>query len=152
LKKLLRIVLYAGIYSSFVLVLAACSDPGAPSAATSVPRDDGQAVKTEPETKPRPSSLDQMIGFSSSDLAKRLGIEPDSITLLGAHEVKWRSGALGCPEPGMNYTQAIVPGLLILLKAGAKQYNYHAKIDGKPFYCPRERAELPALDQPDGLT
>ncbi len=96
-------------------------------------------------------SLNQQISFSKKDLAQRLGIEPDAITLSGARQVNWRSGALGCPAPGMSYTQALVPGILILLKAGDEAFGYHAKSDGKPFYCPRERVEVPASIQTEDL-
>jgi hypothetical protein len=43
----------------------------------------------------------------------------------------------------MNYTQALVPGSLIILKVGEKQFEYHARNGGPPFYCPADRVESP---------
>jgi len=97
-------------------------------------------------------NLHEQIEFSKKALAQRLDIEPKSITLSEAREVTWRSGALGCPEPGMNYTQALVPGALIFLRAGNEIHRYHAKISAKPFYCPRQRAEQPLSGQGADMT
>ena len=64
-------------------------------------------------------------------------------TLSETQPVTWRSGALGCPRPEMSYTQALVPGILIILKAHDTVYRYHSKLAGQPFYCPRKRVEKP---------
>lgn len=49
--------------------------------------------------------------------------------------VTWPSGALGCPKPGMNYTQALVPGYRIVLIANGRKFSYHGRKGGDPFYC-----------------
>jgi len=85
----------------------------------------------------------EQIAFSRDDLAARLDIDKDAVSLSGATPVTWRSGALGCPEPGMNYTQALVPGVWIMMRAGNKAYRYHSVPGGQPFYCPDDRAEPP---------
>ena len=97
-------------------------------------------------------SATEQIAFSKQDLAARLDVELDAVNLSGARPVTWRSGALGCPEPGMNYTQALVPGVLIFLRVGNEVHGYHAKHGGKPFYCPRERAEQPVFGQGADMT
>jgi hypothetical protein len=97
-------------------------------------------------------SLSEQIQFAENELAQRLGIAPESITLSEARQVSWRSGAQGCPEPGMNYTQALVPGSLIFLKVGDEIHAYHAKHGGKPFYCPGDRAEQPVFNQGADMT
>lgn len=93
-----------------------------------------------------PMNLNGQIAFSIEDLARRLDVQPETISVSGARQVTWRSGALGCPEPGMNYTDALVPGSLIYLQVGNTIHAYHGKTGGEPFYCPRERAEQPVLD------
>jgi hypothetical protein len=40
--------------------------------------------------------------------------------------VQWPNGALGLPEPGMMYTQAIVDGHRIVLRAEGRSFVYHA--------------------------
>jgi len=97
-------------------------------------------------------NLNEQVEYARTDLSKRLGVELDSISLANARAVTWRSGALGCPKPGMAYTDALVPGTLIFLKAGNSLHAYHSKRDGLPFYCPRERVESPVLDKTQDVT
>ena len=86
----------------------------------------------------------EQVNFSKQDLATRLGLKVDDIKVSGATSVHWRSGALGCPKPGMSYTEALVPGVWIVLQVNNRAYRYHAIPHGQPFYCPDERAEAPA--------
>jgi hypothetical protein len=70
-----------------------------------------------------------------ADLADRLGIDPDTIEVATYEEVTWRDGSLGCPKPGRMYTQALVPGYRIVLRAEGVAYAYHGSAGGPPFYC-----------------
>jgi hypothetical protein len=97
-------------------------------------------------------NLKGQIEFSKKDLAQRLDVPLESIVLSGASQVTWRSGALGCPEPGMNYTEALVPGSVIYLQVDNVIHAYHAKFAEKPFYCPRERVEPPVLGEGEDPT
>jgi len=99
-----------------------------------------------------PMNLKGQIEYSMTDLAQRLDVPLDSVVLSGARQVTWRSGALGCPEPGMNYTDALVPGSVVYLRVDNKIHAYHGKFSEQPFYCPRERAEKPVLDKGLDLT
>ncbi|GAB2650607.1 hypothetical protein [Kribbella swartbergensis] len=72
---------------------------------------------------------------AKADLAKRLGVDAAQVTVISSTEVTWPDGSLGCPEPGMNYTQALVPGSRIILEAGGKQYHYHSGGTRPPFLC-----------------
>lgn len=89
------------------------------------------------------------VEFAKKHLADKLSIDMSAISLAGAESVTWSSGAMGCPKPGMNYTQALVPGMLIMLKAGNQAYRYHASSDGSPSYCPNSRAESPSASPGD---
>lgn len=99
-----------------------------------------------------PMILNQQVEFAKRDLSERLNVPVDSIKLSGSRRVNWRSGALGCPKPGMSYTEALVPGVQILLQVNNMIHAYHSKFDGEPFYCPRERVEQPAIDDSADLT
>ena len=71
-------------------------------------------------------------------------MELEAIKISGATPVNWRSGALGCPKPGMSYTEALVAGIWINLRVDNTVYRYHAAANGQPLYCPDDRAEPPA--------
>lgn len=91
--------------------------------------DQGTSGNYDPALQPY---VDQAI----ADLAGRLGEDPSSITVISAEAVVWPDGSLGCPEPGMIYTQAQVDGLLIRLSADGIEYRYHS--GGRittPFLC-----------------
>ena len=66
--------------------------------------------------------------------------------LVQAQAVTWRDGALGCPQPGMAYTQALVPGWLLRVQAGGSTLQYHASRQGGWLLCPAHRAQSPVPD------
>ena len=75
------------------------------------------------------------------DLAQRLGVDREAITVEQAGAVIWRDGSLGCPQPGMSYTQALVAGYQIVLRVGEAPYDYHASAGGYFLLCPPGMAE-----------
>ena len=103
--------------------------------------------KSKMNTVPEPISMDQQITGAMKDLADRIGGATDDITVKDARSVQWGSGAMGCPKPGMNYTQALVPGIRLLLEANDTIYYYHGEMGKSLFYCPAERAKAPAYGQ-----
>jgi hypothetical protein len=108
-------------------------------------------VTAEQNSREVAMNVNQQLSFSKQDLADRLGIDADAIKIKLARQITWRSGALGCPKPGMNYTQALVPGVLILLDADGETYGYHAQKNQKPFYCPSRQAVIPDSIQKEDL-
>jgi hypothetical protein len=81
-----------------------------------------------------------------SDAARRAGVGAERLQLTSAQAVTWRDGALGCPEPGRLYTQALLPGWRVELAApGGVALLYHvSRRGGTWLWCPRERAQTPA--------
>ena len=70
-----------------------------------------------------------------AELAARLGVDPAAITTVAVEAVTWRDGAIGCPQPGMNYTQALVDGVRVILEVDGKRYQYHAGGARPLFLC-----------------
>jgi len=60
-----------------------------------------------------------------ADAAKRLNVAESAIVLVRAEQVTWGDGSLGCPEPGLVYTQNLVPGYLIVAKTDDRELTYH---------------------------
>ncbi|MFI7062453.1 hypothetical protein ACIBL3_15825 [Kribbella sp. NPDC050124] len=75
------------------------------------------------------------VELAKADLVKRLGVDAGQVTVVSSSEVTWPDGSLGCPEPGMRYTQALVNGSRVVLEAGGKQYHYHSGGTRPPFLC-----------------
>ncbi|MBL8287637.1 MAG: hypothetical protein JNL85_06625 [Rubrivivax sp.] len=71
----------------------------------------------------------------------RLGDGPDLRVAVEA--VTWGDGSLGCPVPGLMYTQALVPGWRLVVSDATRQLLYHASRGGHWVQCPAERARQP---------
>jgi len=91
-----------------------------------------------------------MIEAALDDASRRSGKARSEITVLSAESVTWSDGSLGCPEPGMLYTQALVPGYRIVVQAGEEQFAYHAGKRGLPKFCPAANAIPPLPGGVDG--
>ncbi|HEY83981.1 MAG TPA: hypothetical protein G4N96_02540 [Chloroflexi bacterium] len=90
-----------------------------------------------------PAKTQEMIQKSKEMLVDLLGdgLKAEEVSVVSVESREWRDGSLGCPKPGMMYTQATTSGYLIVLEAGGRQYEFHTggvnsgvlcKIDGKP--------------------
>jgi hypothetical protein len=142
------------------VALAACQDPAPETPGRSSPDAGGDAPGSGgdetmggndmSEADETPNRLEQAIEAAQQDLAAREAVDPADIEVLEAREVTWRNGALGCPEEGMMYTQALVKGLFVKLGAGERSFAYHAGSDGQPFLCPAERSQVPPPLDEDG--
>jgi hypothetical protein len=86
------------------------------------------------------------------DAAYRTGLPKDQITVVSVEQVTWRDSALGCPEPEKMYTQALVVGYRITIKAADKSFDYHADQHGRVLLCPPERAVAPLAPRADRPT
>ena len=89
------------------------------------------------------TTLQSAIDDALTDAARRTGFKRTEVEVLSAEAVTWPDGSLGCPQPGMMYTQALVPGFRIRVRAGAETLDYHAGRRGAPMFCPAERVMPP---------
>lgn len=60
-----------------------------------------------------------------ADAAKRLGVNENAVVLTRAERVAWNDGSLGCPQPGMGYSQALVPGYRVVARTADRELVYH---------------------------
>jgi len=81
-----------------------------------------------------------------ADAAGKSGLDMSQLRVESAASVTWPDGSLGCPSPGMAYTQALVPGYRIRIRAGDMVLDYHASSRGQLILCPPERATDPLPD------
>ena len=95
-------------------------------------------------TAPVNATLQSVTQAVLADASKRTGIEAAKLEIVESVAVTWPDGSLGCPEPGMNYTMALVPGYRIRIRADQQVLNYHASARGYWVFCPVGRAMDPA--------
>jgi hypothetical protein len=148
----------AGILGAAVaaaLGLAACggtaeSDQDTPKLEERMaPRD---TVRALPQRVPEASQAGEpaqlpgsLVELLLADAAQRTGLDLDALTVRESWRVTWNDGSLGCPQPGMNYTQALVQGWRALVQAGGQTLDYRIGGDRYFFVC---EAGQPGLNRP----
>ena len=95
---------------------------------------------------PEEPGLQDLITKVKADLAGRLSLPLEEITLIEFTEVEWSDSSMDCPEPGMSYLQVITPGYRIILQANGNSYEYHSNRDSYFVYC--EGRVPPVIPQP----
>jgi hypothetical protein len=90
---------------------------------------------------------DEILEKIIADLLARTNNDRESVDVLRAQSVIWNDGSLGCPQPGEFYTQSLVEGYWVLLKAGEREYDYRASETGYFFLC---EGGLPPVNPGDG--
>lgn len=93
-------------------------------------------------------TLKSMVDAALDDAARRTERDRSRLEVISAEHVTWTDGSLGCPQPDLMYTQALVPGYRIRIKAGAEVLDYHSGKRGRPVLCPSSRSIEPAVGGP----
>jgi hypothetical protein len=102
-----------------------------------------EAMKKTPERVPTTEATTPITGEVAAkfldpilkDLAERTSKAPDKISVIQAQEVVWNDGSLGCPQPGVIYTQALVHGYWVILEVEGQKFDYRATDKGYFFLC-----------------
>lgn len=76
-----------------------------------------------------------LLGEILADAIDRTGVLESEIEIARAEETTWPDGALGCPEPGQVYTQALVDGYQVVVEAGGERLDYRAAANGSFRVC-----------------
>lgn len=137
-----------------VLGLAGCASQGGTMASPDVPGQSGppsQSSSAEPGGSPSASGRPPFQTASPlptgivtevptnrwqailADLTQS-GVTGD-VTLVSAESVTFSDGSLGCPQKGRVYTQALVPGMKVVVRAGGATYDYRFGRSDAPRLC-----------------
>ncbi len=136
----MRVIIFALAAPLLIAACAATDDPGSSNSPSSPP-----PPTPSPSTAPLNNGQVPLELFNAivADAAAKAGVEPAMFIVIAASAVTWSDGSLGCPEPGMFYTQALVPGYRVILEAAGTEYDYHASQRGNFSLCPAGRAKNP---------
>jgi hypothetical protein len=149
------VLMISGCGDDSITSQAPAAENTAPTATTVAPNDTAAAptststplavspltvVAVTEETTVAPSAsidpaLQPLVDQAVADLATRLKIDASKIDTISAQSMSWPDGSLGCPQPGMAYTQVMVDGSLIQLSANGTSYSYHSGGSRAPFLC-----------------
>jgi hypothetical protein len=79
--------------------------------------------------------------------ARQFNVAESAVVLVHAEQITWSDGSLGCPEPGMYYTQNRVSGYLIVARTAGGELAYHTDSRGQARSCgtwrPKTNGKLP---------
>ena len=89
--------------------------------------DSGARAETGPPNEASGAqSMQPMLEQIRADAAQSAGVALDHVKVRTVESVTWSDGSLGCPEPGMMYTQALVRGYRIRVDAAGTMLGNHA--------------------------
>ncbi len=97
-------------------------------------------VAPVPADAASPAPLQAVVDRARAQAAEEAGAVAAQLTVVAAQAVTWPDGSLGCPQPGVMYTQALVPGYRVVLALGQRQWVFHANARGSLVRCPPDRA------------
>jgi hypothetical protein len=114
--------------------LAACAPAGpviveatqAPPTTTPVPT----PTNVPPQPTPIPVDIPAAARAAITVLMGQLNLTADQIKVVSVQEMEWPDGCLGVVHIGMQCTDVIVPGFLVILEANGVQYEFHTNQDG----------------------
>lgn len=78
---------------------------------------------------------DEIVDTARRQAAVDTGLPPDDFEVERALQVTWNDGSLGCPQPGLFYTQALVDGYWVVLIHGDETYDYRSAMDAEFRVC-----------------
>ena len=119
------------------LLVACAADTGSPDdslrevpSVEPIPSEAGEPSRGSADGL-REGMLDEVIGLAEEET----GVDRSEIEVVLAEAVTWSDGSIGCPEEGMMYTQALVPGYRVILEVAGEELAFHAPESGEFFPC-----------------
>jgi hypothetical protein len=67
---------------------------------------------------------DSVLSALLADAVERTGADEGDVTVARSQAMTWSDGSLGCPEPDMSYTQALVDGYHVVLEVAGEMLDY----------------------------
>jgi hypothetical protein len=123
-----------------VMTLAGCASSAGPSAApsagtTTVPSSAGNPSLPLASKAHGDTITDAALAMIAADAATVAGVDPASVAVVSVKPMTWTDGSLGCPKPGVMYTQVVVPGFRVIVRAGDQKLDYRVGHAGTAKRC-----------------
>jgi hypothetical protein len=116
---------------------------------------EAQPAEREPAVTPAPILIGQaelvkgevpqaILESILKEAAAQAKVDRDQLVVARAQSVVWSDGSLGCPEPGMAYTQALINGYWVIVEAAGKEYDFRVGSGGSFRLCPPGQGRPPS--------
>ena len=134
-----------------LMPLAACGpDPNATGPTNeSIVRSPANLTPKQESSPPKTAVPKGILDPILKDAAKLANVPGEQLVIVRAESVVWNDGSLGCPEPGMMYTQALVNGYWVIIDAAGRTYDYRVDSGGSFRLCPEGRGQPPSQSRAD---
>ncbi len=70
-----------------------------------------------------------------NEAVRILGAPAEQVSVLGIERVEWPSPAMGCPLPGLQYSEATRPGYRVRLEVAGIPLEFHTDDTGRSVLC-----------------
>ncbi len=133
--------------ASLLLLAGACGEADGPADEPDTPTDEATPDDPdEPDTTQEDAIDEALVDHVTAAVeaaAADADVSADDVEVVRAESVTWSDGAVGCPQPGEMYTQALVEGYRIELSVAGETVSYHGADGDEPFRCddPQEPAD-----------
>jgi hypothetical protein len=124
------------------LLVCACGASSNSTSPTSVAAPLTQSVSPVPSTLLEPGSESDggngqqaAVDAALSDAAAHLGVGRDVLRVTQVEPHQWPDASLGCPRPGILYSQVVTPGYLVIVNGSDKQLEYHTDARARVVLC-----------------
>jgi hypothetical protein len=141
---------YAPAVLLVVMALAPVQSACGPTAGNQVPTP--LALSPTPAAQPATSSPAANVPSGSTarpesqaavdaalrDAAAHLSVGVNELQVDQVEAREWPDSSLGCPRPGIMYSQVVTPGFLIIISTGGtvtRQLEYHSDARGRVVLC-----------------
>jgi hypothetical protein len=131
-----------------ILALVACGVDWGEAGATGAPIATPFAIAAPTPTERTPSVKgevpQEILDPILNEAAALANVAREQLLIVRAESVIWNDGSLGCPEPGMMYTQALVNGYWVVIDAAGQKYDFRVGSRGKFRLCPPGQGHPPS--------
>src|SRR5215472_12384551 len=97
---------------------------GSPNQSMTTPFETPAPTSTPRMSRVAPQVPEAILNSILKEAAKLANVPPQELVIVRAEAVVWSDGSLGCPEPGMEYTQALINGYWVVIKAAGQEYDF----------------------------
>ena len=136
-------VLIIALSVALELTVHSPSELGSPNKSMTTPSETPAPTSTPQISRVAPQVPEAILNSILKEAAKLANVSPQELVIVRAETVVWNDGSLGCPEPGMEYAQALVNGYWVVIEAGGQTYDFRVGRDGNFRLCPAGRGHPP---------
>ena len=146
-------VLIIALSVALELTVHSTRELGSPNKSMTTPSETPAPTSTPHMSRVAPQVPEAILNSILKEAAKRANVPPQELVIVRAEAVVWNDGSLGCPEPGMAYTQALINGYWVIVEAAGKEYDFRVDRGGSFRLCPEGRGHppLPSNTRQDGM-